>query len=290
MNNSINLKYTFARQWRQAVQQPIGIKKKSYKLLRHILLSLISSLTSQENGNFLRCIYCHYVFDDQVELFKTTLIKLIKIGSFIDTETCIGMLEGKIPIEGRYFHLSFDDGFRNIYKNALPILRELHIPAIVYVPTAFIGANYEIIKNYCLNIARYWGIIETMTWEDLKTMQLYDVEIGSHTRTHVQLSDLHDPERLRDEILGSKLDLEHHLGTECKYISWPFGKKQAIHQTALKIIQDVGYRACFGSFRGTIIPRETEIYSIPRNHFEIQWPLSHTIFFASGKLIRYIYQ
>jgi len=37
--------------------------------------------------------------------------------------------------------VTFDDGYRDYYDNALPILRELNIPAIVFLPTSFMGSD-----------------------------------------------------------------------------------------------------------------------------------------------------
>ena len=50
------------------------------------------------------------------------IVKLKSIGTFVDTDTLISMLNGNKKVDKKYFHLSFDDGFKNNFTNAFPIL------------------------------------------------------------------------------------------------------------------------------------------------------------------------
>ena len=107
--------HKYAREWRQAVVRRAGFKGRLRYYVRHAILSSLSKLSSAKMHNCLLCLYCHYVFDDQKDKFSKIIRSLKKNGSFVNTATCIAMLEGSIPINGRYFHLSFDDGFPNIF-------------------------------------------------------------------------------------------------------------------------------------------------------------------------------
>jgi peptidoglycan/xylan/chitin deacetylase (PgdA/CDA1 family) len=192
------------------------------------------------------------------------------------------MVQGKVPVDGRYFHLSFDDGFRNVFLHGIPILRELEVPAIVFVPTTFIGADYDAVRRYCLR--GYAGVVETLNWDDLRTLVSWGYEVGSHTRSHARFSELSTNGMLEAEICGSKSDIESHLDVECKYISWPYGTKRDADTTSLGMTRQAGYRACFGAFRGSVVPNQTSVFSVPRHHFEVQWPLSHIRYFAAGNM------
>ncbi|MCH8830455.1 MAG: polysaccharide deacetylase family protein, partial [Planctomycetes bacterium] len=122
------------------------------------------------------------------------------------------------------FHLSFDDGFRNIITNALPILREHGVPATFFVPTSIISSDAETVRHYCLNITNHPTVIEIATWDDLAIAQDQGLTIASHTRTHARFSDISgSAAQLEHEIIGSKEDIERHLGQPCRYISWPYG-------------------------------------------------------------------
>ena len=274
---------TYATHWKQATRQPSGIIPRLRATARHAALSASSAMNRSLGDKFLRCMYCHYVFDDQRGEFERQILQLQEIGSFVDTDTCIRMIKGEQEIDGRYYHLSFDDGFRNNFTNAFPILEEHDVPAIFFVPSAVIGASYEEARTFSLEVTHHEQAIEIMTWEDLATIASSSCDVGSHTRTHARFSKIsHDPSLLEDEIAGSKQEIEAKLGMTCKYISWPYGQLTDADTQSLTVVADAGYEACFGAFRGTVQPKQTDLLRIPRHHFEVQWPLSHVGYFARG--------
>jgi peptidoglycan/xylan/chitin deacetylase (PgdA/CDA1 family) len=273
----------YATSWRQAA--PYSHKGPLKSVLRYVALSALSGVPSRFGDRFLRALYCHFVFDDQRRAFEKTIISLKKIGKFIDTDCCLEMLQGKREIDGRYFHLSFDDGFRNVFTNAIPILKKHAVPAIIFVPSSLVEADWESTYRYCMETTKYRSVIEMITWDDLRKTIALGYEVGSHTKTHARFSNIsNDPILLRDEIIGSKKDIENQLGIECKYISWPYGNRKDADDVSLAFTKEAGYKACFGAFRGTIRPESCDRYSIPRHHFEPQWPLSHIKYFAKGNM------
>ena len=77
--------------------------------------------------------------------------------------------------------LSFDDGYRDNYTNAYPIMHEFKAPGVLYVATSLIGG-----KN-----SNAGAIHDMCTMEELK--ELHDVghwDIGSHTHNHVDITTL----------------------------------------------------------------------------------------------------
>ena len=262
-----------------------GLKSRLRSRLRHSFLSARGSITSVKQPRFLRLLYCHFVFDDQVDQFRTLIRSLTGWGTFVDTDTCISMLEGNTPIDARYFHLSFDDGFRNVIRNAVPVLEEFNVPSIFFVPTLLIGSDWETTRQFCLETTSYGAVIEFATWEDLRSARLKGVEIGSHTRTHARFSDLISESELSDEIAESKRDIESQIQMECNYIAWPFGRREDTNPQSLNAVRTSGYKACFGAFRGSITPGvEVDPFYVPRHHFEVSWPLSHIRYFAAGHM------
>lgn len=250
-------------------------------MLRQAAITTAAKLNRRFPEKFLQCLYCHYVFDDQIKKFEAIIQRLQQIGQFIDSATCLQMLTGKKAVDKRYFHLSFDDGFKNNYTNIFPILQKYSIPGLFFVPTGLVGAKFEKTKHYCLEITNYRHPIEMLEWGDIKELASHGHDIGSHTKTHAKLVDIeHDPVKMEDEIRNSKFELENQLGQECKYISWPYGTLKDAGNKTLKTVKAAGYQACFGAYREKIRPKITSPYCIPRNHFEPQWPLSHIEFFA----------
>lgn len=273
----------FASLWREAAPQPVGIGNRARGLARDLYLGVAGRLREIEPAPFLRCLYCHYVFDDQVDRFREILESLLGVGRFVDTSTCMRMLGGEEPITGPTFHLSFDDGFRNIRTNAAPVLADLDIPAIAFVPSQIVGADYERTREYCLEVTRYRAVVEMLSWPEARELPDFGIEIGSHTRTHARLSSISDrTEQLTEEISGSKTDLEEKLDRPCRYISWPYGEAGDIDDAAIAVVQEAGYDGCFSAVRGTVQPGVSSRMKVPRHHFEVQWPDSHIRFFLAS--------
>ena len=73
-------------------------------------------------------------FAIQMEYLK----KHFNVISLIDT---IQNLKFKTHFRSRSCLVTFDDGWKDNYKNAFPILKKNHIPAVIFLPTDFIGTN-----------------------------------------------------------------------------------------------------------------------------------------------------
>jgi peptidoglycan/xylan/chitin deacetylase (PgdA/CDA1 family) len=231
----------------------------------------------------LRILCCHYVFDDQIAAFDAQIQYLLTIGSFITISDVIDILNGVKALDKHYFHISFDDGFRNIITNAWPVLRNYNVPATFFIPTAIISGDDEVVRHFCLNRANYPDVIDIAKWNDLAIAQEQGLTIASHTRTHARFCEIsHSVAKLEEEIRGSKAEIEKHLGQPCNYIAWPFGRLSDVDKASLEFVKRAGYRACFGAFRGCVEPRKTNPFCIPRHHIEPHWPLGHVKFFTQG--------
>lgn len=273
----------YATHWRQAAPMPVSLKGKLRKAVRNAALSVSAMFNKTQDDTFLRGLYCHYVFDDQKDEFERLIIELKQNGEFVDTDTFIQMLKGEKPIDRRYYHLSFDDGFRNNYTNAYPILKKHGVPAIFFIPSSIIEADYQTVQHYCLDTTKYRDVIEMMSWSEVQDLIANGYEIGSHTKTHARFTEISANQALmEDEIIGSKKDLEKQLDIECKYISWPYGELKDADAESLEMVKRAGYIACFGAYRGSVKVDTTDIFSIPRHHFEVQWPDDHVYYFARG--------
>jgi peptidoglycan/xylan/chitin deacetylase (PgdA/CDA1 family) len=252
-------------------------------VVRDTVLRAVSPLKRDTAEPFVRLFYCHYVFDDQIEEFERKILFLKSRGRFATDDQILDIINGVKPITENTFHISFDDGFRNIITNALPLLVKHQVPSTFFVPTAIVGADPDTVRDYCLKTTNYPRIIEMASWDDLKMASEHGMSIASHTRTHTRFSKMSgDLERMEDEIGGSKVELERSLGKPCRHISWPYGAMSDADETSLEFVRNAGYASCFGAYRGMVTPGETSSFSIPRHHFEPQWPHPHFTYFAKG--------
>jgi hypothetical protein len=268
----------YATQWQTAAESPRGCFRKMRQTLRGLYLDLVSAVPIGFPDRFLKCLCCHYVFDNQLKEFESLIIELKEHGTFVRSEDCIEMARGRRRVDQCYLHLTFDDGLRNVVKNAFPILARHEVPATFFVPSGMVGASFDTAERFCRR-ERYRSTSEFATWEDLKALDPALVTIGSHTKNHIRLSDISvDPVRLRDELSGSKSEIEDRLGRECTLFAWPRGQRPDIDVVSLTMAKQVGYQAAFGAFGGSVVSRTPDTFVIPRQHFEVQWPRRHVMY------------
>lgn len=80
--------------------------------------------------------------------------------------------------------------------------------------------------------------VRMMNWDDLRSCQKYDVEIGSHSMTHSILTGL-PPDALRFETRTSRDRLSEQLNVAAETIAFPNG---AFDDTVIRESQAAGYR------------------------------------------------
>ncbi|MDY7230727.1 polysaccharide deacetylase family protein [Hyalangium rubrum] len=112
--------------------------------------------------------------------------------------------------------VTFDDGYRDVYRYAYPILKQMGIPAIVYLPTDFIGTNrrfnhdrlfHLVCQAKARRLSPYFNTLPRLTMELLRP-----VLTGQKTPS-AALDDFIGEHSARElvEIIGT---LERELGGE----------------------------------------------------------------------------
>ena len=126
--------------------------------------------------------------------------------------------------------LHFDDAFEDFYSLAFPLMQKYKLSCTLYPVTAFIG------KKATWNV---YKAAQHCSLEQLKEMHKAGIEIGSHTRTHADLSLLPD-NLVRQELEESKKYLEDALGINITALSFPFG---SWNHRCWAIAQECGYES-----------------------------------------------
>ena len=273
----------YVTRWQDAAERPTGFRRRLRSFLRSRYLDVISRLPTNPPAHYAKGLCCHYVFDNQLKSFEQLIVAIRARGRFISTDQYVRMAEGTETIDGACFHLSFDDGFRNVVTNALPILEKHAVPFAFFIPTDCIGADFTQATQFCSRES-YRGPVEFASWDNLRRLDPELVTLGSHTVTHPQLASIsHDGERLHHELAASKARLEQELDRPCEYLAWPRGQPHDIDRATIEVARNCGYRALFGAHGGTVLPDQPHDLVMPRQHFELQWPLSHIAYLAARK-------
>jgi peptidoglycan/xylan/chitin deacetylase (PgdA/CDA1 family) len=114
--------------------------------------------------------------------------------------------------------LTFDDGFANIASEALPVLADRGLPATVFVVSDCVGAT-----NRWATTDGY-GLAEQplLDWEALGRLAAQGMAIGSHSRTHPDLTRLGRPQ-IEDKIHGAASEIARRLGVGPSGFAYPYG-------------------------------------------------------------------
>ncbi|HVA48026.1 MAG TPA: polysaccharide deacetylase family protein [Pirellulales bacterium] len=145
--------------------------------------------------------------------------------------------------------LTFDDGYAVNCERALPLLIELGIPCTYFVSTHPVldGAAFEhdrAMGNY----------LAPNSLGELRALAAAGIEIGAHTRTHVDLGRVCDAERLFDELVIARSDLEAALGVPVRYFAFPFGLHQNLTAAAFRLAREAGYAGVCSAYGGYNFP------------------------------------
>lgn len=114
--------------------------------------------------------------------------------------------------------LTIDDALLSVYDAAFPILREMNVPAALYLVSDYMGKS-----NAWPGQPDWVPRMKIMTWEHAAEMARHGVTIGSHTRTHPDLAGL-ALDALDNELTESKKAIEDRLGAAVETIAFPYGR------------------------------------------------------------------
>lgn len=145
---------------------------------------------------------------------------------------------------GGMLAITFDDGYRDNYDVAAPILKRWKLPATFFVTTQFIGTDIIPEWDRVAGVTHPW-----MTWEQVVALHAQGFEIGAHTRRHVDLGAA-SIDSAREELSGSRFDLRQRLGVEVDLFAYPFGGANHISEANRGLVKDSGFRCCCSCFGG----------------------------------------
>ena len=139
----------------------------------------------------------------------------------------------------RKFAVTFDDGYRDNYSHAFPVLKQLGMRATVFVSTTYVDTGQSF--PWVTRSSSSRDIPEDdlpLTWKQLNEMVLAGVfHVGSHTLTHPLLSRL-DRDAAYREIYESKQVLEDRLNVPVTSFCYPAG---AFSQETIRLVDQSGY-------------------------------------------------
>ena len=139
--------------------------------------------------------------------------------------------------------ITFDDGFRDFYTAAWPVLQSHGFTATMHLPTDFIGTlRKSFLGKECL------------TWNEVRELRAQGVRFGSHTASHPKLYEL-PWAAIENELELSKMHLEQELGEAITGFAYPFAFPQEdgrFTSRFAEMLRGQGYRNCVTTVVGRV--------------------------------------
>jgi peptidoglycan/xylan/chitin deacetylase (PgdA/CDA1 family) len=145
--------------------------------------------------------------------FAAQMQYLLERRDVVDLDTLLAPLPAPGPPR---VAITFDDGYRSVLEHAVPVLRELGIPATFFIPTQWIGESNT------------WDppgatTREIMTAEELAELAFGGFAVESHGHAHIDYSRA-EPRAVEDDLRTSVERLTELLGRPPRYLAYPYGR------------------------------------------------------------------
>lgn len=181
-------------------------------------------------------------FNWQMQYLKDGNFKVITLGELAE-----GLKNGK-KFGRKTVVITFDDGYKDNFTSAYPILKKYGFKATIFLVSSFMGKIVD--KD------------EFMDWIEAKEMAKYGIEFGSHSKTHPYLPSIEkDDAKLWDEIYGSKKEIEEKLGLSVKFFCYPIG---GFTEKIKEYVKNAGYEAAVTTNKRNGLKNLVDFYAIRR--------------------------
>ena len=154
---------------------------------------------------------------------------------------------------GKVVGITFDDGFRNVYRNALPILDRFGFTATSYIVSRQIGGFNE------WDAALRVPYSACMSRDEICEWIRHGHEIGAHTLDHARLTTV-APAEARRQIADGRHELQDLFGCAVDAFCYPYG---ALSPRVRDMVAEAGYATATTTHRGRVRSQD-DVLRLPR--------------------------
>ena len=177
----------------------------------------------------------HHITDEDLDVISCCKCKINRFTTIIDNLTQEYELIHLHNIfnkqrKNKYAVITFDDGCKDVYTNAYPILKEKNIPFTIYITMDFINK-----PGY-------------MSEEDILSLNKDPlVTIGYHTQSHIKLKYCND---FNNECNSEKLS--KLIGKDIDYFAYPYGRLFEIGFKSISYISKTKFKNAVGTINAPL--------------------------------------
>jgi peptidoglycan/xylan/chitin deacetylase (PgdA/CDA1 family) len=152
------------------------------------------------------------------------------------------------PLPEKVVSITFDDGYKSVYRQALPVLRKYQFPFTVFINTSLVGGR---------------GF---MNWDELRELAGEGNTVANHTVSHPHLVRQFDDEsaaqweeRIKREMSAAEAVIRKQFGHSPQLLAYPYGEYNRRMQSLAKELELVAFAQHSGAFDESVdwqaIPR-----------------------------------
>lgn len=154
----------------------------------------------------------------------------------------------------KWIVLTFDDGYKDNYTNAFPILKKYGFKSVIYLLGTLKYNKWDVDNPN--NPEKEFPLMDD---NEILEMQEYGIEFGGHSMTHSKMSQI-EKEIAHQEIIESRDILEKKLGKKMECFAYPYGDRD---EGVRKFVREEGYEFAVATDSGDISFQE-DLYNIRR--------------------------
>ncbi|HEV2580425.1 MAG TPA: polysaccharide deacetylase family protein [Ktedonobacteraceae bacterium] len=156
----------------------------------------------------------------------------------LSIQQAIDDIYGRRSAPPRSLLLTFDDGYADNVRTALPILQQYGMRATLFVISAYVGQRNRWNPRACYDTLH-------MTWDDLRFWLAGGCDFGGHSHQHLCMTRL-DEEELLASVQVNKRLLEEQLHISPRAFAYPYGR---FNQAVQEVVRQ-HYEVAFAVERG----------------------------------------
>ncbi len=149
----------------------------------------------------------------------------------ITVKQLVDALIGHSGVPAKSIAITFDDGYKDNFENAFPVLQKYHLTANLMLATGLMGGP------------------DYLSWDQVKQMAGSGLfYFTDHTWSHYSLGK-GDPAKIKFEVDTARDQIQQHTGQTVNIFTYPYG---TFTPQAISFLQQDGFVGAFSTLPGTL--------------------------------------
>jgi peptidoglycan/xylan/chitin deacetylase (PgdA/CDA1 family) len=145
--------------------------------------------------------------------------------------------------------ITFDDGYAANCHEAIPLLIAEKIPCTYFVSSRCVLEGIPFPHDVARGCEG-----RPNTIDEIRAMAAEGIDIGAHTRSHVDLGRVNSPRKLHEEVVVAGEELQQAIGAAVRYFAFPYGQTVHLNQAAFRLAHEYGYEGVCSAYGGYNFP------------------------------------